>query len=1057
MRTFECSYPAQVKTKAGQVVDFDPVGNAAHRRLLDRNIDEYRHTHAEAADARLDHIEADRHVAVLVDDSVSSVEKTGDTRMTIRLNATQSKPAAAPKVASQYENRYPGFKLVEFRPYESVAILERLTDKQVSVRGILANELGINPWQVQVEATGEGVWRCTLDRTVIYSPAKMDAATERACQQIGHVGWWFQADIRTGVILIHPGQPATFPKLVPFAFDRLGDTATRDRMPFAMKLARPDQQADGAVVDWTQSLGMLVAGLAGGGKHLRLDARIPVPVSDRFPDGWALNRDLRIGDLVYRRNGETIPISGFSDIEERPIYRLTLSDGQEVECSDAHLWTVSDMVQRASCADARGDERRRRTQELVQRLRKEADAVAKGARSTKYRIALDHGLSPSTTQTCAERRYLVGADGLCDVAALLRAIADERESYITSDGVWNHTMCTVLSAQQIADDPRPHGRCWGIRVADPIVNPKVALPLPPYWLGVWLGDGTAAWAEISFNREDAEIMRPWLTRGGIAEKSVVQTNPAVKNLIQVRYWTGEGSLLPVLRRLNLADNKHIPGIYRRASYGQRLSLLQGIMDSDGHIAADGGCEIDFMRERLAIDVLELVRSLGIKASMRQGEAAYVQDGKKHVTGIRYRIKFTTNRPICRLPRKLARIKPTVRSTQDWLYIVKCEPTGETAPVRCLNIATDDHLFLMDGFIPTHNSVTINDIIAMSIATGCELYVADHSTKATDFYWCRPWIHDKGWGADSLLQTLGMLRMLLDDIEEGGERARIWKEHGWQNWYDDLSDQEKQENPIRLIVVDELSQLTVGGKDATSIPKNPLPPVMERMIEQQVKNLILDTLIKLSQIGRAYGYRMIISTQIASSNTGLPPALRGNLGQKLIMGATANDAQKNLIFNNGRDVPDVPRNVIDEGVSKGAGIAEFEGQAPFVFKSAFPLAGTHAGVQALGLALADRVGLPDGVNRADYLASLDKSTPSNPAFEETLMRRIRFPQSETYARIPFLKVMQDKLDEANAEFGDGAPTVGSETEPETPTPELKPAGTGARLMDAHDLARIMEQG
>ncbi|MFQ7494029.1 MAG: hypothetical protein ACLRL4_10625 [Bifidobacterium bifidum] len=75
MRTFECSYPAQVKTKAGQVVDFDPVGNAAHRRLLDRNIDEYRHTHAEAADARLDHIEADRHVAVLVDDSVSSVER----------------------------------------------------------------------------------------------------------------------------------------------------------------------------------------------------------------------------------------------------------------------------------------------------------------------------------------------------------------------------------------------------------------------------------------------------------------------------------------------------------------------------------------------------------------------------------------------------------------------------------------------------------------------------------------------------------------------------------------------------------------------------------------------------------------------------------------------------------------------------------------------------------------------------------------------------------------------------------------------------------------------
>lgn len=301
MRTFECSYPAQVKTKTGQVVDFDPVGNATHRRLLDRNIDEYRHTHAEAADARLDHIEADRHVAVLIDDSVSSVEKTGDTRMTIRLNATQSKPAAAPKVASQYENRYPGFKLVEFRPYESIAILERLTDKQVSARGILANELGINPWQVQVEATGEGGWRCTLDRTVIYSPAKMDAATERACQQIGHVGWWFQADIRTGVILIHPGQPVTFKPVHPYPYSYLGGAQWRDRTPFGVLLpSKGDSIYDLACVDWKESPFLIIGGEPRSGKSVLANNLLAGIIAQR-PELTIINLSNKATDYYWAR------------------------------------------------------------------------------------------------------------------------------------------------------------------------------------------------------------------------------------------------------------------------------------------------------------------------------------------------------------------------------------------------------------------------------------------------------------------------------------------------------------------------------------------------------------------------------------------------------------------------------------------------------------------------------------------------------------------------------------------------------------------------------------
>lgn len=627
MIRFEYEYPARVKTKTGETIGFDPANNGSHRALLDRQIAKWQAGHPEAKAARLEFIDRDRHVAVLVDRQASSVDMRDDSSLEVNLGAEHSKPSKGAEVQAVYETKYPGYRLTVFHPYEGKALLERLTDAQATARAQIATELGLHDWDLRVTPLEDGGWKVLLDDGITYQPSKMDTRMEKACLTVGRLGWWFDADPDTGIIEIHPGEPPTFPKLVPFPFDRIGDPAVRDKTPFGIRLARPGETGEPAFVDWTQSLGLLVAGLSGGGK----------------------------------------------------------------------------------------------------------------------------------------------------------------------------------------------------------------------------------------------------------------------------------------------------------------------------------------------------------------------------------------------------------------------------------------------------SVTINDVTTLGIGTGAELYVIDHSTKATDYYWCRPWIADRGWGADSLLQTAGLLKWLLDDIEDGGERAKAWKSHGWQNWYDDLSDEDKGKYPYRLIVVDELSQLTVGAKDATSLPKNPLPPVMEKMFEQQVKALILSTLIRILQIGRAYGYRVVVATQIASSTTGMPPALRGNLGNKVIMGAKVNDAQKNLIFNIAKDVPDIPANVIDEGVSKGAGLSEMEGQPPYDFKSSFPMLGHHAGVAALGKALAERIGLPDGIGMDEYLDSLDKDTPSNPEFEQRVMERIRFPEAESYLRFPFLQAIKDKWDEAIDAYG-GSPATGSDgdaTDDGTaPAGEpVRPSGPepSGPLMDAAELARIMRRG
>ena len=79
---------------------------------------------------------------------------------------------------------------------------------------------------------------------------------------------------------------------------------------------------------------------------------------------------------------------------------------------------------------------------------------------------------------------------------------------------------------------------------------------------------------------------------------------------------------------------------------------------------------------------------------------------------------------------------------------------------------------------------------------------DHSTKATDYYWCRPWIADRGWGADSLLQTAGLLKWLLDDIEDGGERVEA---------VDTLPDAASGDGPVAS--AEERDEHGVGGNRA----------------------------------------------------------------------------------------------------------------------------------------------------------------------------------------------------------------------------------------------------
>jgi deoxycytidine triphosphate deaminase len=228
------------------------------------------------------------------------------------------------------------------------------------------------------------------------------------------------------------------------------------------------------------------------------------------------------------------------------------------------------------------------------------------------------------------------------------------------------------------------------------------LPIDPYVLGIWLGDGTTTKAEIT--TADPEVVE-FIREAGYELHHTAATygwriggHPDSRTRDALGRFDGGDTFQAVLRQSSLLGDKHIPAIYLTAGYEQRLALLQGLMDSDGFADEIGRCEFVSTLEHLSDGVVELAASLGLRPVKR----------KKHVTlnGIEcspaYQVKFTPHLPVFRLPRKAARLQPKRRQSR-FRSVVAVRPVP-SVPVRCIQVAAESGTFLIGRtFVPTHNS------------------------------------------------------------------------------------------------------------------------------------------------------------------------------------------------------------------------------------------------------------------------------------------------------------------------------------------------------------------
>jgi hypothetical protein len=354
------------------------------------------------------------------------------------------------------------------------------------------------------------------------------------------------------------------------------------------------------------------------GKAQPVEMMIDTPLGRR-PFG-----SLRVGSLVFGRDGIPIEVLSIHSQGHRPQYRVTLDDGSSTLADADHLWTV----------------------------------------------------------LCREHRHK-----RCRQFGVWETLTTAQ---IVARGVTQSNGCSVV-------------RNWELPAHGPVQYPRRDVPVPAYTFGVWLGDGTVGSGEIT--SADPEMVE-WLQEENSCQVHVKGSrSDSLASVLRVP------KLITGLRLAGVAETrthqKRVPRRYMENDIGTRLAVLQGLMDTDGTSGNRVASSATFCStsEGLVDDVIWLVRSLGGKASKQPTakQAWYTDKQGQRVNGrLAYQATVRLDAfPLFRLERKQSRL-PKGPSRHSKRFIAKIEPAG-VAEMQCITVDAIDSLYLVNDFIPTHNS------------------------------------------------------------------------------------------------------------------------------------------------------------------------------------------------------------------------------------------------------------------------------------------------------------------------------------------------------------------
>lgn len=283
----------------------------------------------------------------------------------------------------------------------------------------------------------------------------------------------------------------------------------------------------------------------------------------------------------------------------------------------------------------------------------------------------------------------------------------------------------ILSTQQIIqmlERRRYQGRLW-IDTPSGDFGHLENLPLDPWLLGAFLGDGKLSGSTPMFSTADAEMLQRIaahagdgfaISHAGKYDYRIVTVGGSHRVGVQGVVPNAIKNALTSLGLWNIrSENKFIPENYLHATRAVRLNLLRGLLDTDGWVEKWGSIRFCSSSQQLAEDVVALARSLGATCTINKKQPWYTFGGvrKSGLPSFVCNIQHSDSASLMSLGRKVSRTG-NGRSRQARLTISSITPARVTE-AQCITVTHPDALYITDNYIVTHNTALALDIARQS--------------------------------------------------------------------------------------------------------------------------------------------------------------------------------------------------------------------------------------------------------------------------------------------------------------------------------------------------------
>ena len=346
---------------------------------------------------------------------------------------------------------------------------------------------------------------------------------------------------------------------------------------------------------------------------------------------------------------------------------------------------------------------------------------------------------------------------------------------------WNGKILTTKEIRDRIKCPNGSNR-FNIETPKHVDFKESKLLIDPYLMGIILGDGCLRVP----NNISVTIARPDIVE--FCRKTIHKDYVLRDRAKKYRYEICGKEIIKKgnhiynyeIKRLELngkcSFEKHIPQEYLINSYDNRLKLLQGLMDSDGYICSRGKISFLTTSENLKNDFLFLVNSLGGTCRITEKRKWFTHKGIKKQGRLAYNIAFTLPEKVCPVRCEYKKDRYTKFRTRNKNRTISAIEDVGMMDCQCIEIDHQDHLYLTDNFVVTHNSLTMLSILKCLPPNTKTLVLQNRKTLAIQNYeeYTKWGLHNVGriWGGVnepnditvSTVQSIAKAEDLVPDVQ-----------------------------------------------------------------------------------------------------------------------------------------------------------------------------------------------------------------------------------------------------------------------------------------------------